>query len=111
VHAVAVVKPGGVPKTTSGKVQRRACRASFLAGDLPLVGVSVREDAGSPAPRPASVSITREALEAAGAEERQALMEALVVERAARVLGVDPDRVDRSSRCWRWGWTRCGPWS
>ncbi|MEW5927966.1 MAG: amino acid adenylation domain-containing protein, partial [Gemmatimonadota bacterium] len=95
VHAVAVVRPGGVPKTTSGKVQRRACRASFLAGDLPLVGVSVREDAGSAAPRPASVSITREALEAAGAEERQALLEALVVEHAARVLGVDPDRVDR----------------
>ncbi|MET0395452.1 MAG: fatty acyl-AMP ligase, partial [Longimicrobiaceae bacterium] len=35
VHAVAVARTGGVPKTTSGKVQRRACRAAFLAGDLP----------------------------------------------------------------------------
>ncbi|MEW5928487.1 MAG: amino acid adenylation domain-containing protein, partial [Gemmatimonadota bacterium] len=95
VHAVAVVRPGGVPKTTSGKVQRRACRARFLAGDLPLVGVSVREHAAVAAPRSASTSITREALEAVAAEERQALVEALLVEHAARVLGVDPARVDR----------------
>ncbi|MET0399317.1 MAG: non-ribosomal peptide synthase/polyketide synthase [Longimicrobiaceae bacterium] len=95
VHAVAVVRPGGVPRTSSGKVQRRACRARFLAGELPLVGVSVREDAGSAAPRPASAGITREALEAAGPGERQALLEEFLVEGAARVLGVDPARVDR----------------
>ncbi|MEW5926854.1 MAG: non-ribosomal peptide synthase/polyketide synthase [Gemmatimonadota bacterium] len=95
VHAVAVVRPGGVPRTSSGKVQRRACRALFLAGELPLVGVSVREDAGSAAPRPASAGITREALEAAGPGERQALLEELLVERAAGVLGVDPERIDR----------------
>lgn len=34
VHAVVLLKPGGVPKTSSGKVQRRACRESLLAGTL-----------------------------------------------------------------------------
>ncbi|MET0396796.1 MAG: amino acid adenylation domain-containing protein, partial [Longimicrobiaceae bacterium] len=96
VHAVAVVRPGGVPRTTSGKVQRRACRAKYHVGDLPLVGVSVREEATQEARRPVAVGLTREALEAAGAGERQALVEALLVERAARVLGVDPARVDRA---------------
>ncbi len=95
VHAVAVARAGGVPKTTSGKIQRRACRARFLAGELPLVGVSVRVEAGGAAPRPAPAAITREALEAAAAEERQALLEELLVERAAGVLGVDPARIDR----------------
>jgi len=95
VHAVAVVRPGGVPKTTSGKVQRRASRARYLAGELPLVGVSVREEGREAAPRTATAGITREALEAASAGERQALVEALLVEQAARALGVDPDRVDR----------------
>ncbi|MEW5929291.1 MAG: AMP-binding protein, partial [Gemmatimonadota bacterium] len=95
VHAVAVVKPGGVPKTTSGKVQRRACRAKFYAGDLPLVGVSVRQGAGGGGARPAAPLLTREALEAAAAEERQALMEALLAGHAARVLGVDAAAVDR----------------
>jgi acyl-CoA synthetase (AMP-forming)/AMP-acid ligase II/acyl carrier protein len=95
VHAIAVVRPGGVPKTSSGKVQRRACRAKFLAGDLPLVGLSVREDAGSAAPRPAAPGLTREALEAATAGERQALLEEFLAGRTAQVLGVDPARVDR----------------
>ncbi len=95
VHAVAVARTGGVPKTTSGKVQRRACRTAFLAGELPLVGVSVREAAARAAAAAAAPGLTREALEAAEAGERQALLEAYLVERAARVLGVDAAGVDR----------------
>ncbi|WP_437966999.1 amino acid adenylation domain-containing protein [Sorangium sp. So ce260] len=37
VHAVALIKPGSLPRTTSGKVQRRACRARFLDGSLDAV--------------------------------------------------------------------------
>jgi 8-amino-7-oxononanoate synthase len=38
VHAVALVKTGALPKTSSGKIQRHACRASFLNGGLQVVG-------------------------------------------------------------------------
>jgi 8-amino-7-oxononanoate synthase len=38
VHAVALVKTGALPKTSSGKIQRHACRASFLNGGLQMVG-------------------------------------------------------------------------
>jgi acyl-CoA synthetase (AMP-forming)/AMP-acid ligase II len=34
VHTVVLLRAGGVPKTSSGKTQRRACRAAFLAGTL-----------------------------------------------------------------------------
>ena len=34
VHQVVLLKVGGIPKTSSGKIQRRACRAAFLAGSL-----------------------------------------------------------------------------
>lgn len=34
VYAVVLAKPGNVLKTSSGKIQRRACKASFLAGEL-----------------------------------------------------------------------------
>ncbi|MBW4615648.1 MAG: fatty acyl-AMP ligase [Desmonostoc vinosum HA7617-LM4] len=37
VYAIALIKPGTLPKTTSGKVQRRRCRDLFLAGELALV--------------------------------------------------------------------------
>src|SRR6185436_3506840 len=36
--ALAVIKPGSLPKTTSGKIQRRQAKADFLAGSLDLVG-------------------------------------------------------------------------
>ncbi|HYG61561.1 MAG TPA: condensation domain-containing protein, partial [Thermoanaerobaculia bacterium] len=34
VHAVALIKPNTLPKTSSGKVRRRSCREDFLAGRL-----------------------------------------------------------------------------
>ena len=37
VHALVLAKPGNVLKTSSGKIQRRACKASFLAGELGVV--------------------------------------------------------------------------
>ena len=34
VYAILLLKTGRIPKTSSGKIQRRACRAGFLAGNL-----------------------------------------------------------------------------
>lgn len=34
VHSVVLIKPGRIPKTSSGKIQRHACRAAFLEGKL-----------------------------------------------------------------------------
>jgi acyl-CoA synthetase (AMP-forming)/AMP-acid ligase II len=34
VHDVLLLKHGSIPKTSSGKIQRHACRAGFLAGTL-----------------------------------------------------------------------------
>jgi acyl-CoA synthetase (AMP-forming)/AMP-acid ligase II len=37
VSAIALVKSGNVLKTSSGKIQRRACRSRFLAGSLDVI--------------------------------------------------------------------------
>ena len=34
VYAVALIKPGSIPKTSSGKIQRHACRRGFLDNSL-----------------------------------------------------------------------------
>ncbi|MAT69548.1 MAG: fatty acyl-AMP ligase [Planctomycetaceae bacterium] len=34
-HAIVLLRPGGLPLTTSGKVQRNRCREMFEAGELP----------------------------------------------------------------------------
>ena len=37
VYAIALLKTGSIPKTSSGKIQRSACRAKFLDGNLDIV--------------------------------------------------------------------------
>ncbi len=41
IYELVFVKPRGVPKTSSGKIQRQACRLSYLKGELPVVRTSV----------------------------------------------------------------------
>jgi acyl-CoA synthetase (AMP-forming)/AMP-acid ligase II len=37
VYKALLLKPGSLPKTSSGKIQRHACRARFLAGTLAVI--------------------------------------------------------------------------
>jgi len=37
-HEIVLVRANGIPRTSSGKLQRRACRAAFLDGTLDIVG-------------------------------------------------------------------------
>ena len=37
VYAAVLVKTGSIPKTTSGKIRRNACRAEFITGSLNVV--------------------------------------------------------------------------
>jgi len=39
LDAVVLVRAGTIPKTTSGKIQRQACRALYLSGELEPLGV------------------------------------------------------------------------
>ena len=38
VYAIVLLKTGSIPKTSSGKIQRRACRKMFLENSLEVVG-------------------------------------------------------------------------
>jgi acyl-CoA synthetase (AMP-forming)/AMP-acid ligase II/acyl carrier protein len=42
---IALVKPGDILKTTSGKIRRRACRAALLDGSLPILAKHSSGDA------------------------------------------------------------------
>jgi len=57
-HAVVLIKPGRIPKTSSGKIQRHACRQGYLADALDPLLSSV-----------ASAAATDEAIAAAPAED------------------------------------------
>lgn len=41
IHTLLLLKPGNIPKTSSGKIQRFTCRTKFLEGDLESVAKSM----------------------------------------------------------------------
>ncbi len=89
VWDIVLIKAGNLPKTTSGKVQRRRCRVAYRAGELPVVGssqVAVKEMVGEePESRDSGHDPAAE-LEALPAEQRPARMRELVRREVARVV-------------------------
>ncbi len=94
VYAIVLLKPGAIPRTSSGKIQRHACRASFLAETLDSVASSILDPATAPAPESVA-TVTREVLLAAAPDFRGALLENYLQTEVARVLGVRPTAVDK----------------
>lgn len=85
VYAVVLIKPGTIPKTSSGKIQRRATKADFLAGQLDVVGSSIQKNTNIDGNEN---RLEREALLALEPGECQPLVESYLQEKIARVLSI-----------------------
>ena len=76
VHAIVLIKPGRIPKTSSGKIQRHACRQSYLADTLDPILCSVMSGAvtagASAAPE---ATLLRQTLTMLGAAASRAVMQ------------------------------------
>ncbi|HEY7424335.1 MAG TPA: AMP-binding protein, partial [Gemmataceae bacterium] len=88
LHAFVLLKFGGMPKTSSGKIQRQACRSAFLAGTLETYG---EWRASS---QPSVGGLTRAAVLSVPLVKRQALLETHFRSQLARVLRLDPAAID-----------------
>jgi amino acid adenylation domain-containing protein len=95
VHDLVLLRTGTVPKTSSGKIQRHACRAGYLAGELEEIG---RSTLGGTAPEAggddAMPVLDREALRSLPAGARQEALLADLRARAARLLRVPAAALD-----------------
>ncbi|PLZ48403.1 non-ribosomal peptide synthetase [Fischerella thermalis] len=91
VHAVVLIKPGTIPKTSSGKIQRRATKVAFLAGELDVVGSSISNNT---AYLGKENHLQRQTLLALTPEESQPLLESYLREQVARVLSVAPQEIN-----------------
>lgn len=92
VYAVVLIKPGTIPKTSSGKIQRRATRTQFENGELNVVTSNILTN----------INITRESTQLQRSQllnlsprECQALLESYLIEQEARVLGIAPDNINQ----------------
>ncbi len=97
VYAVVLLNPGGVEKTSSGKIQRQACRQMFLEGKLNSVAEwteSIESDLAQPgedevSPKPPSPN----------ADYIQSWLQAKV----AGLLNINPDQLDVGQPFARYG--------
>ena|GEM_PF-881409 len=116
VYAVVLLKTGSIPKTSSGKIQRHACRIGFLNGSLDVVGEGRRQNPPLTPPRRGTGgrreeslygNFCRAALETEVISEQvqhplqplpsQSEIEAWLVSYLARHLNILPDKIDLNS--------------
>ena len=91
-----LVKPGSIPKTSSGKIQRYLCRAQFLAGSLKVIASNTLRTPDKQADESSSEnSFIRSALLTVSSEkERRALLQLYLTREIIRVLKISAARLD-----------------
>lgn len=95
VYSVVLLPPGGLPKTSSGKVQRQPCRRQLLDGTLEVLARvdPAREEGGSGVGRPAAADDPEDAvldwLVARFAEALELRPQAIALDSPIVALGID----------------------
>ncbi|MGH2412808.1 MAG: AMP-binding protein, partial [Microcystaceae cyanobacterium] len=95
--AIALLKTGSIPKTSSGKIQRHACKAGFLQGSLEIVG-QWQENAQLKSPTAENNRFVRDNDSTAIARQidktNSESIQAWLVANIAQRLGVSPQEID-----------------
>ncbi len=96
IHAMVLVPPGAVPKTSSGKVQRRACKEAYLGNGLKIL---VRSDAQADVKPPLGLpldkgeiergwSLLRDVFKALPSEQYAPFIERFLTAKVAQLLTI-----------------------
>ncbi|MGV2831530.1 amino acid adenylation domain-containing protein [Myxosarcina sp. GI1(2024)] len=91
VYGVVLIKPGRIPKTSSGKIQRRATQNKFLEGTLDIVASDILKSVGIARE---VTRLQRSQLLALPPRESQTLLESYLTEQEARALEIAPEDID-----------------
>jgi acyl transferase domain-containing protein/acyl-CoA synthetase (AMP-forming)/AMP-acid ligase II/acyl carrier protein/SAM-dependent methyltransferase len=92
--AIVLVGPRGVPRTSSGKVRRRACREAYLDGQLGGILGHWREANSKPSSETLTDGPRTEEDRGPGHSARE--IESWLARRVATRVGIEPERIDRS---------------
>ncbi|MBD3560349.1 amino acid adenylation domain-containing protein, partial [Planktothrix sp. FACHB-1355] len=90
VCAVLLLKTGSIPKTSSGKIKRQACRLGFLEGSLDVVASSILEASYIAEPQD---NLTSEDLLVIEPELRLSRLESYLQEQVAKILKIHPSQL------------------
>ncbi|MBT4836028.1 MAG: amino acid adenylation domain-containing protein [Methylococcales bacterium] len=98
VHTVMLLKMGGLPKTSSGKVQRHKCKTSFLEGVLPTVWISAlsltQDETGDNAPANLDAHLSVEMIMAQEEAKRPVWLEGKLAQSIASELYLPAHELD-----------------
>ncbi|NJP19916.1 MAG: amino acid adenylation domain-containing protein [Hydrococcus sp. CRU_1_1] len=91
VYGVVLIKPGSIPKTSSGKIQRRATRSEFLTNRLNVIASSIINTTES---EESITRLNRQTLLSLPHLECQAVLESYLQELVAQVLKIAPSQIN-----------------
>ncbi|WP_198299707.1 non-ribosomal peptide synthetase [Tumebacillus avium] len=103
-YGVVLIKPASIPKTSSGKIQRHACRQRFLDGTLDVLHADVLGQSAPVAEESTTQpqktgfdfgTLDRDCLLTLTESERLIALENYLLAKSAAVLKVHPAQIDR----------------
>src|SRR5215213_740073 len=106
LHAVSLIKRGSIPKTSSGKIQRRASREGFLKGTFDTVAewraAAPAANGNNAAPTSEPPPLNIQAIQSLLASQTEVIQKWRVSQLAAR-LGINPADIDPNRPVVRYG--------
>ncbi len=109
-YSIVLLKFGSIPKTSSGKIQRHACRTGFLANDLNVVhawSIDQNSDSSTVIPVSAPELISTALIENPQSTSQPSVsveaLQAWLVAQLSQRLKVQPDRIDIHAAFARYG--------
>lgn len=94
IYALVLIKSGTLPKTSSGKIQHQACKASFLAGTFEVIDISMLQDVAEVVGDEETASLSLDTLLQAQPAQRQALLETTLKRLLAQKVGMSSHSID-----------------
>jgi len=99
IRAIALIKPASILKTSSGKIQRRACKTGFLTETLKVVGwwqpaPAQRDRPATAPPQPVTLPEQTNQVRSPTQTSTEAVIQSWLVAKLSELLNLDPQRID-----------------
>lgn len=94
VHTIALIKTATIPKTSSGKIRRRACKMGVLDGSLRIVGSSTLEVENREADEDSEADMDRSVLASLPTDQQRGWLAAKLQSLVAKAMKLPVAKVD-----------------
>ena len=94
LHDVVLIRAGSIPKTSSGKIQRHACQAGYVAGTLDVLARSLSESTAVTEEFSDEIALDQPDFWSLDSGEQRKFIEDFLKRESVRILRVSHSRLD-----------------